>query len=150
MRSFATNENANDGAEMIKLLRRWKSNQRGTATLEMGLTLPLLIAAMFPPMEIARFSYADRILKNSVNEGAKFAAFNLTSENSAFTEEDVRDLVIEKAGKYAPQRGDIQISYSPAKEPGARVTVAATAEFVETIELFGDYHHSVGGTRTLF
>ena len=150
-RRFVTKPNAaSDGAEMRKLLRRWKSNQRGTATLEMGLTLPLLIAAMFPPMEIARYSYANRILESSVNEGAKFAALTLASPNATVTEDDVRDLIIEQAGKYAPQRSAIIITYSPAKEPGARVTVAATAEFNETIEIFGDYSHSVDGTRTLF
>jgi len=135
---------------MKKLLRRWKSDRRGTATLEMGLTLPLFITFMFPPMEIARYSYADRVLKSSVNEGAKFAALTLVSGATGATEEDVRDLVIEKAGKYAPRRSDIVISYSPAKQPGARVTVAATAEFDEAIQIFGDYSHSVDGTRTLF
>ena len=134
---------------MRKLLRRWKSNQCGTATLEMGLTLPLLMAAMFPPMEFARFSYADRILKSSVNEGAKFAALTLNSATGTVTEDDIRDLVIEKAGGYAPERSAISITYSPAKEAGARVTVAATKDFHETIEIFGDYGHNVDGTRTL-
>lgn len=135
---------------MKKLLRRWKSNQRGTATLEMGLTLPLFIAVMFPPIEFARFSYADRILKSSVNEGAKFAALTLASAGSSVTEDDVRDLVIEKAGNFAPARESIVITYSPAKEPGARVTVAATAEFNESVDVFGDFSHNVNGTRTLF
>lgn len=135
---------------MKQLLRRWKSNQRGTATLEMGLTLPLLIAALFPPMEFARFSYADRILKTSVNEAAKYAALKLNSTTDNVTEEDIRDLVIQKAGNYAPRREAITISYSPARQPGARVTVAATADFNETIEIFGDYSHNVNGTRTLF
>ena len=116
----------------------------------MGLTLPLLIAALFPPMEFARFSYADRILKTSVNEAAKYAALKLNSTTDNVTEEDIRDLVIQKAGNYAPRREAITISYSPARQPGARVTVAATADFNETIEIFGDYSHNVNGTRTLF
>ena len=116
----------------------------------MGLTLPLFIAVMFPPIEFARFSYADRILKSSVNEAAKFAAITLTDPSGTVTEDDVRDLLIEKAGTYAPERHAIVISYAPAREPGARVTVAATAEFNETVDVFGDYSHSVNGTRTLF
>jgi len=116
----------------------------------MGLTLPLLMAAMFPPMEFARFSYADRVLKSSVNDGAKYAALTLNSTTANVTEDDIRTLVIEKAGGYAPNRSDIIITYSPAKQPGARVTVTATAEFNETIEIFGDYSHRVDGTRTLF
>ena len=135
---------------MKKLLKRWKSNQSGTATLEMGLTLPLLMAVLFPPMEYARFAYVDRILKDSVNEGAKYAALTLNSTTSTVTEDDIRSLVIQKAGNYAPDRDAIVITYSPAREPGARITVAATADFNETIEIFGDYSHSVDGTRTLF
>jgi len=140
---------------MLSKFKRWWSDQRGTATLEMGLTIPLLMLVMFPPMEYARYSYADRILRTSVDEAAKFAALTLTLPNTTYTEEDVRDLVIEKAGRFAPARDAIIISYSPAREPGARVTVSATAEFDELFEkassnVFGDISHSVSGTRTLY
>ena len=135
---------------MINNLRRWKADQRGTATVEMGLTLPLLFLMMFPPMEFARYTFADRTLRESVNEGAKFAALTLTLPGSTVTEDDVRDIVIQKAGGYAPERDAINITYSPAKVPGARVTVTASADFGEIFEVFGDLTHQVDGTRTLF
>jgi len=116
----------------------------------MGLTLPLFIAALFPPMEFARYSYEDRVLRSSVNEAAKFAAFTLGDPDSVVTEDRVRDLVIERAGGYAPDRSAIHITYFPAREAGARGTVSATKDFNETIEIFGDYGHNVDGTRTLF
>ncbi len=135
---------------MMNKLRRWKADRRGTATIEMGLTLPLLFLVMFPPMEFARYTFADRTLKDSVNEGARFAALTLTVPGSTVTEDDVRDIVIQNAGGYAPERDAIDITYFPAKVPGARVTVTANADFGEIFNVFGDLTHRVDGTRTLF
>ncbi len=135
---------------VLKKIRQLLKDQNGTAAIEMGLVLPLFIAVLFPPIEYARYQYANRILIESVEDGAKFASLNLTDPDGSVTEDDVRDLIIAQAGGYAPKRSDIKITYAPRKEQGARVTIVASAGFNELVDVFGDITHRVGSTRTMF
>ncbi len=135
---------------MKRAFQCWTKNTDGVASIEIGLLLPLFIAALFPPIEYARYSFTEHVLISSVNDAAMLAAFNLANPDSSVTEDDIKSFVIENAGNYAPSMDEIEITYAPRAEPGARVTVTAKVDFETVIDLFGDLDLSVSGTRTLF
>lgn len=135
---------------MLNKIRRLLKDTKGTATIEMGMALPLFIAVLFPPIEYSRYAYANRVLSESLNDGAKFASLSLADPTSSVTEDDVRDLIIEHAGFYAPERDAITFSYAPRRERGGRITISANADFNELVGVFGDIKHNVDVSRTMF
>lgn len=135
---------------MINSIKRFFADKRGVATLEMGLAFPLFIAAMIPPIEYARYVYTKRILTVSVDQGVRYASLTLADENSGVTEDDVRDLIIQKARGQALTREDITISYDPTAVSGSRVTVSASLEFREMTNVMGDLFVDVEAVHTLF
>lgn len=59
---------------MLRRLRLFRSDQRGTAAVEMALMLPLLILLMFGGLEVAHFLYVEHQVVKGVRDGARYAA----------------------------------------------------------------------------
>ena len=130
-------------------VRDWRRDRRGTATIEIGMLFPLVLAALIPTVEYARYIYTKRLIVSELNEGARFAAFNASNPDVAITEGSVRNFVVESLGEAIVSAEDVAVTFSPDASPGSRVTVAVNLPFQSVTAVFGEFRLDLRASRTL-
>lgn len=120
---------------MLCRLRLFRSDQRGTAAVEMALMLPLLILLMFGGLEVAHYLYVEHQVVKGVRDGARYAARMPFSKVScagvdATTESDIKDVT--RLGAV------VRLNPDPALKPRVRgwtnneITVTTTCSGITT------------------
>ena len=118
--------------------RRFLATDRGTASVEFALVLPMLIVLMFGGFEAGYFIWMQHKLTEAVRDGARFASRMQTSDfcNGATLKSDATYTGDIANIKLLTRTGQLASTTAPAKVPGwtdAQVTVTVACDsFVST------------------
>lgn len=67
---------ASDGGQPVRRQKGFARNERGAAAVELALTLPLFLAAVFGVIEVGRLIYTQAALSYAAEEATRYAVVN--------------------------------------------------------------------------
>jgi Flp pilus assembly protein TadG len=113
-------------------MKRTRNNERGTAMIEMAITLPLLLLVAVGIFEFGRAFQTWQVLTNAAREGARIAS--LTTMTQANVESRVRQYMtdgkLDKAGSATVTvNNNSTVSIGTANVSASQVTVVYPFEF---------------------
>jgi Flp pilus assembly protein TadG len=111
--------------------------QRGTALVEMALTLPVLLLALFVTLDLGRAVYAQNVIANAAREGARYGIIE---------PEDTEEIQ-SRAKSYAVGLDPDAVTVTVTQDSNT-IRVTVTYQFSAVTPLAGNFLGQ-GGTLTL-
>lgn len=122
-----------------------KNGQRGTATAELGMVLPLFALLFIGAIDMSRAMFAYSTLTHASQKAARFACVRSSSSDNPASAEQIKARARQHIVGLNPAEVDVDTSYLSTNAPGGTVQVQLSYSFepltpfvpFETINLAG-------------
>jgi Flp pilus assembly protein TadG len=105
-------------------LRRLVTAEAGITGVQFAMALPVILGMVFGVVEMGRLMMAQNTLVHAANEAARFAMVRSGEADTVATEADIITLAKQRMTGLDPERATVSVVWTPANQPGGRVTVA--------------------------
>lgn len=118
------------------LLAKFFGDRRGTAALEVALTLPIFLGVCLGIAELGLYVAQQQALTEAVFAGERYAIVHGSQSSSPASASTILTQVQNNCGMLAPGNISVSVTFSPNNSPGSTVAIVATYPWTPLFTLF--------------
>jgi len=122
---------------MVDDPRRGKRRERGSASVELAVLLPVVFLLLLGVVDFGRASWTKNALSNIAREATRYASVRSVRSQDPATSAKVAGMVVGQAGPLDPDLLAVTTNWTPTNQPGNVVQVGLTYPFEPIVPLFG-------------
>lgn len=109
--------------KMAKLLTGLRRNERGSATVEAGFSLVILVLLMVGVIEVGRFMWINTSLSHAAREAARYGSRHAADSPAPVSTAQLVRYAKSKATGVDPKQLQVTITYEPVNASGSEMTI---------------------------